>query len=264
MFGALLGRIRLHRVERFSIKGVEWIHKRRRLSATWLIPPGNLYLRLAGNPSIVLSRARWLAWERAVDVATGRHLLADSPENDSSGLWCRLVPGLSLQQLLADDAVALELKLEALGWSLVALRVLHACVADWGDGRRQTLSHGDATAGNVIVDLATRSACWIDFETRHRPRYSEVERRADDVRALIDSAVVYLPATCFPQLGETLAATLDDESLRTHLSERFRGTWRDFTVAQLAQAPLSWGTAMALRASLSEALDRNAGRVRLE
>jgi hypothetical protein len=247
--GRILGAIRLHRVERVWIEGAELIRKRRRLAAALIIPPGNVYLRMMGNPSIVLSRHRWLAWERAVDEGTGRQLLANV-ETDAHSLWCRRVAGIPLQQLLADDSVALEQKIEANRWSIIALRALHACTADWGDGRRQPISHGDATASNVIVDLPARIACWIDFETRHLPAIPELDRHADDLRALITSAALHLSAASDPRLTEVLVTAVGDKALLARFQERLRDDWSAPTVAQLAQAPLPWSRYQTLREAL--------------
>ena len=249
----MLGAMRLHHVEQVDRHGVEYIHKRRRLMAGLIIPPGNLYFRITGNPSEVLSRGRWLEWERSVDAATGRRWLA-SGETDRRGLWYRRAPGISLRQLLADDALTLEQKFEAIGWSMVALRGLHACSADWGDGLQQSLSHGDATSANVIVDLDARTADWIDFETRHLPGIPELDRQADDLRALLDSAAVHLPAACYPRLAEVLVDAVRDEALLAHLAERIAEGGRASTAAQLAQAPLAWSAAQALRTALAYAL----------
>ena len=253
MLGRFLGAIRLHRVERVCIEGVEYIRKQRRLAAALLIPLGNAYLRISGNPSVVLSRTRWFAWERAVDEAAGRRLLANV-ETDPRSLWCRRVPGVSLQQLLADDALALEQKFAAFDWSIATLRTLHACSADWGDGMHQSISHGDATSANVIVDLDAGAACWIDFETRHLPGIPELERHADDLRALIDSAALYLPAPYYPRLAEVLVDAVRDEALLARMAERIADDWRAPTVAQLAQTPLAWCAAQALRTALAHVL----------
>jgi hypothetical protein len=257
LLGVMLAKIRLHRIEFVSLDGVEAVRKWRSVFAHLIIPPGNLFLRMTGSPIIVLPLTRWLEWELAVETSTERNLFLDvsrNPTGRPTGLLCRRVRGISLRQVLADGESSLEQKFNAIRWSLASLRVLHQNFADWGQGIRQSISHGDATTNNVIVDLNNGSACWIDFDTRHQPILSEADRRADDLRALIYSAAVNLPASCFRELADILVASQFDEATVERFHQRLTKEWSYLTTAQLAQAPLGWSEATALRAELLRAL----------
>jgi hypothetical protein len=254
LLGILLSMIRLHRVEFVSIDGVEWVRKRRRCFAYLIIPPGNLFLKIIGSPMIVLPSARWLEWERAIETSTQRNLVSTDPIAKGTCLLCRRVPGISLRQVLADPDYSPEQKSDAIRWSLAALRLLHQSVVDWGRGIRQSISHGDATASNVIVDVDNRAACWIDFDTRHQPNVPEADRRTDDLRSLIYSSAVNLPASGFPELADILVAAKFDDAIVRRFRQRLTGEWSHLTAAQLAQAPLQWSAATALRAALLRAL----------
>jgi hypothetical protein len=254
LLALMLSMIRLHRVDFVSIDGVEFVRKRRRRFAHLIIPVGNLFLKISGSPIIVLPLTLWLEWEHAVEASTRRTLVSTDPFANGTGLWCRHVPGTSLRQLLAASDCSSNQKSDAIRWSLASLRMLHENVAHWGYGVRQSISHGDATANNVIVDVNKRTACWIDFDTRHQPHVSEADRRADDLRALIYSSAVYLPASRFPELADILIAAQFDDAIVRHFRQRLTNEWIDLTAAQLAQAPLRWSAATALRFALLQSL----------
>jgi hypothetical protein len=257
LLGMMLSMIRLHRIVFVSIDGVAVVRKRRRLFANLIISPGNLFLKMTGSPMIVLPQTRWFDWERAIEASTRRNLVLDAspvPTGKGKDLLCRSVPGISLRQVLADSSSSPEQKFNAIRWSLISLRLLHQNVADWGHGMHQSISHGDATTNNVIVDINNRSACWIDFDTRHQPRVSEADRRTDDLRSLIYSAAVDLPASSFPDLADILLAAQFDDGVIQHFRRRLTNEWSHLTTAQLAQAPLRWSRATALGTALVQAL----------
>jgi len=250
VFGVTLAAIRLHRVESVSRDGVEFVLKRRTLLSRVLIPAGNLFLKMTGSCVIVLPFVRWLEWELTVDAATRRNLATLEPTAKGMSLLCRRVPGKPLRQILVDDDYSLERKLKAIGWSLTALRDLQAITADWGEGVHQSMSHGDATINNVIVDVDRRTARWIDFDTRHLPHLPELDRHTDDIRCLISSAANCLPPTSYPDLADTLAASGFDAQVLRHFRRRLANEWIHPTIDQLAQAPLKWREALALREAL--------------
>lgn len=254
VFGVTLAAIRLHRVESLSRDGVEFVLKRRTLLSRVLIPAGNLFLKMTGSCVIVLPSVRWLEWELTVNAATRRNLVTLEPTAKGTALLCRRVPGTPLRQILVDRDCSLERKLKAIGWSLSSLHDLQAITADWGEGVHQSISHGDATIHNVIVDVDQRTACWIDFDTRHLPSLPELDRHTDDIRCLISSAANCLPLTSFPNLAETLAASQFDALVLSHFRRRVVNEWIHPTTDQLAQAPLKWGEALALREALLRSL----------
>lgn len=258
LFGLLLSKIHLHCVKFASTDGIDIVRKRRRFFAHVMIPPGNLFLKFIGSPICVLPTTEWLQWEQSIDEAMRQNMLIP-PSTDvgvvSRVLICRRLPGATLRQVLIDDNYSLEQKLDAIRWSLVALTGLHRIVADWGHELRQLISHGDATVNNVIIDVDHKTACWIDFDTRHRPGVSETNRFADDLRTLIYSAAVHLPVSDYPELARILMVTQIDDATIGSFRQKRNHEWIHLTSAQLAQAPLTWLSAVELRAALA-AIDR--------
>jgi hypothetical protein len=257
LLGRVLSMIRLHRLERLSIDGVDVVRKRRRCFAHLIIPLGNAFLKFNGSFIVALPTKHWLEWERAIENSTQRNLVLESPLESIAGnsnLYCRSVPGVSLRQLLSDPRCSQEQKSDAIRWSLAALHFLHQVDADWGQGIRQSISHGDATANNVIVDLNSCSACWIDFDTRHLPNVTEDDRRTDDLCSLIYSAAAHLPVSFFSQLADILIREETDTATLTRFRQRLTNEWVHLTTFQLAQAPLRWFDANIMRAALLKAL----------
>ena len=117
------------------------------------------------------------------------------------GIAVPLLPGESLNCVLSRTDVSLKRKLNCIALALCALLLLHKRPAVWPDGQTRRLSHGDATAENVYVDDLQQCACWFDFDMRHRPDIPEVQRHADDLRALIFSSAVHLAADQYAQLA---------------------------------------------------------------
>lgn len=256
--GRALSLVRLHRLQFLSLNGVDIVRKRRTWLAQWLIPPGNLFLKFSGSPVVALSTKHWLDWERAIDRATGQNRVfpADTlRQHCDRDLISRKVHGTSLHAVLSNPLHSLSQKREAIRLSLLALRTLHQCHADWGDGRHQSVSHGDATSQNVIVDLDRATACWIDFDTRHHPEIIESDRHADDLRALIASSAVDLPESAFPELAnlikEVLTVSEVVEQFRMHLVT----TGVDLTTFQFAQSPLPRSRLLSLQTAIQRAFN---------
>lgn len=251
LIARILRSVGLHHIQRITTSDGQFLQKTRTLLARLLIQPGNLFLYATGSDFFVLPTNVWLRWEQAIDDATGRQLIV----NRGNGLWSRIVVGRSLRDLLRDSSLADKQKLDAIVLSLVALHQLHQHEADWEDGLRQSISHGDATADNVIVDLDTGTACWIDFDTRHSHRLSELDRRADDLRCLIYSAAIEMPQSCWSDMARLLADSAFDTPTLKHLQKNLVKSGLYLNVAQLAQAPLPWEAAVQLRRTLVEVLD---------
>jgi hypothetical protein len=113
---------------------------------------------------------------------------------------------------------------------VVALAEIHA----------QGLTHGDAMAENVLIDLEAGAACWFDFETVHDSSRPIVWRRADDVRALLATCLV---RTAAEQYAETLTLIVDayaDDDVACVLARSFASVWRRPLTFHLAQAGLTF------------------------
>lgn len=235
----------LHRLEEIpSDSGIQ-IRKTRRRGTRGLIGLGNLYLRFHGVGVEVLADEEWLRWEQAIRLAASA--MPAQPEHipvsplvqiDGRGLISPHLPGKCLHLLLADRSLPVTDALHMLGLAVQSLRRLHQIQIDWGDGHPQPLSHGDATAENVIVDSAAGEAPWIDFDTRHQPRLNVNDRHADDVRALLVSAALHLPASAFPALVSQVVNSYPVPAVLNSLKDRWLRTIRNPDPYRLAQGPL--------------------------
>ncbi len=255
--GCSLAGCRLHRIRFVRVDGVEIVLKSRRLGSNVAIALGNLYLRWQRSDVIVLTDNAWLQWEFAVEAATQRGvILKTRPATHEKfrGLISRVCPGRSLRSVLTDPACSLDEQFAAMRWAMAALHQLHRHQADWGHGLRQSLSHGDATVNNVVINTQANTATWIDFDTRHHPQLSALDRHADDFRALVYSAASYLPQSCYPRLATEFIASQPDASLWHRFRRRLMTDWSKPSTFQLAQAPLTWAETTALSEALLQTL----------
>lgn len=250
--GRILACGRLHRIRYDRVTDAEIVLKSRRLGSRLAIAVGNLYLRWQRSEVVVLTDNAWLHWESAVEAATRHGVVFQtppSPHENFRGLISHLCPGRTLRSILTDPACSLDEKFAAIRWAMAALHQLHRHQADWSHGIRQSISHGDATVNNVLVDAKTHSATWIDFDTRHHPQLCKLDRHADDLRALIYSAAAHLPQSCFAPLAAEFVASSPTSTVH-RFRQRLTTDWRRLNTFQLAQAPLSWKDSLALSQAL--------------
>jgi tRNA A-37 threonylcarbamoyl transferase component Bud32 len=140
------------------------------------------------------------------------------------------LPGETLASLLEDPALAEPVRNRAIELAVVALAEFH----------RRGLTHGDAMAENVMVDLEGGVAHWFDFETIHQSSRPMAWRRADDVRALLVTCIL---RTAPARVAEILQFILDvyaDDGVAGVLVEDFASVLRRPLAFHLAQAPLSF------------------------
>jgi hypothetical protein len=143
------------------------------------------------------------------------------------------LPGKTLAALLEDRELDEQVRKRAIEWAAASLAGFH----------RRGLTHGDAMAENVLVDLEAGAARWFDFETVHDSSRPMVWRRADDVRALL---VTCLLRTAPGKRAEILRLILDvyavyaDEAVTRLLATSFTSVRRRSLAFHLAQAPLSF------------------------
>ena len=251
--GRILASGRLHRIRYDRVASIDIVLKSRRLGSRLAIAVGNLYLRWQRSDVVVLTDNEWLQWELAVEVATNHGVVFQTqspPHENFRGLISHVCPGRSLRSILTDPACSLDEKFAAIRWAIAELHQLHRHVAEWGNGVQQPLSHGDATVNNVIVNTTTRSATWIDFDTRHHPQLSELDRHADDFRALVYSAAALLPRSCYPRLATEFIAFQPEAAFLHRFRQRLTTDWHRPNTFQLAQAPLTWTETAALTDAL--------------
>ncbi len=238
---AVLARCHLHKIRYIDQDGHTAVVKSRRAYGHIAIQLGNFYLQLQKCGVEILRNGEWIRWEKAVqnamDVADCNQK-TELSSGDSHTFTRRHVPGSSLRDLLKEDRYPEQLKFAAIEWAVDSLCQLHRLHADWGSGVIQSVSHGDATINNVIVDLP--KATWIDFDMRHLPELPELDRHTDDVRALVFSAAVFLPDSSFPRLAEIVIAALTVRGLLERFRERLANEWMHPDTFQMAQAPLPW------------------------
>jgi tRNA A-37 threonylcarbamoyl transferase component Bud32 len=233
--GRWLARLRLHDVAVVSNGEGRFVIKRRRWwtgPTVWL---GNWLLR--GDRVRVLQLHDWREREQAMHHGVhGEGLRCDSGGN----LFLPCCPGRTLSDWLTDPTVSIESRLNFVRDSARSLAALHSLLDDV-TGR--SLSHGDATVRNVIVDANTSRATWIDFDTAHimasrAVPNDEAWRTTDDLRALICSAAVLWPVDSYAALVRALADGYGECEAMSRLAARVAESLRRPRLFHLAQAPL--------------------------
>jgi hypothetical protein len=241
--GAVMARCRLHDICYADRAGDVVVVKSRRPGSRIAIYVGNLFLKYQKCDAEILRTDEWIRWENEVRIPkneTDFASVAELSPGCGHSFTRRHLSGFSLRQVLKEGRYTDDLKFSAVEWAVDALCQLHRRSADWGRGMIQSVSHGDATVNNVIINFDSQDADWIDFDMRHLPSLSELDRRTDDLRALVFSAAVYLPDSQFPRLAETAISSINDRCLLIRFRERLAFDWWQFDTFQLAQAPLSW------------------------
>jgi hypothetical protein len=207
--GRALAKVRLHEFERRETAGTPLLAKRRKWFSPPLIAAGNLYLRWLGSGVLVLGDRRWKARERDVY----RRLYGLECGTDSRGwLISPEWPGDTVARYAGDTRHSPDDRLRALAEASRALQALHQVQIPCAGAGSLRLSHGDATLRNVNYDPATRRAYWFDFDTMHSPRASASFRLADDLRALLYSAVEVLADLPVPDLYEAIRGAYRDDA----------------------------------------------------
>lgn len=169
------------------------LRKYRFFYAPFLVRVGGPLVRILDTGVRVLRQRDWEQREREVY----RSLYGISIRVDADGtLVLPLLSGKTLATLLEDPELEEWLRKTAIERAVVALVRLH----------HLGLTHGDAMAENILVDLKAGVAHWFDFETIHDPSRPLAWRRADDVRALL---VTCLVRTAPEKRAETLQLILD-------------------------------------------------------
>jgi len=201
--------------------------------AACLIPPGNWYLTWLSTGVSILPTRRWLDWECRMHAELSP-LLA---QRAGRRLVLPRIAGESLADILSSPTPDPLHKDRAVRLAAAALVRTHRHHVLWPDGVTRPFSHGDATARNVLCDVAGGRATWIDFETLHDPRRTVAWRQADDLRALIWSAAESIGSGAYEAL---CTAILDSVSAAAVLHElaRVAASGRP-NVYHLAQGALS-------------------------
>ena len=224
--GWLLRSARYSKARIADENGERSVRKSRLFYASLLVWSSGPVVRILDTGVRVLPQREWEERERSIY----RTLYGTSIRVDGDGtLVLPCLPGETLATLLEDPRIDELARQTAIARAAAALAEFH------GLG----LTHGDAMAENVLVDLEAGVARWFDFETMHDARRPIAWRRADDVRALL---VTCLIRTVAERRAEILRLVLDvygDEGITSVLAASFTPIWRRPLAFHLAQAPLS-------------------------
>ena len=225
--GRMLRSARYSTVRIVHQDGQRLVRKHRRFYAPFLIWMSGLLVRVLDTGVQVLPQREWEQRERRIY----RSLYDTSIGVDAGGvLVLPYLAGHTLATLLEDPDLGESIRKRAMELATVGLVGFH----------RQGLTHADAMAENVLVDLEAGVAYWFDFETIHDASRPLAWRRADDVRALL---VTCLVRTSPEKLAETLQLILDvyeDLGVTRVLAASFTSVLRRPLAFHLAQAGLSF------------------------
>jgi hypothetical protein len=239
-------RTRPHREPRFKgyIRARSWY-------APCLILLGNWYLRWLSTGVKILPTRVWLDWECRLHTELSGLIAQRAGRRRLLLPW---IEGQPLAEILASRTQDPAHKDQAVRLAAAALIQAHQHHLLWPDGVSRPLSHGDATARNVLCDVAGGRAAWIDFETLHDPRRTAAWRHADDLRALVWSAA----ETVTPDAYEAIcAAVIDCVSDAAVLGELARvAAGEQPSVYHLAQGTLSPAQHRRLCSVLAAVADR--------
>jgi serine/threonine protein kinase len=223
--GRMLRSARYSKTRIVGNPGVREVRKRRSFYAPLLIWMGVPLGRVLDIGLRVLPQRAWEERERSIY----RSVYDASIRIDDDGtLVLPCLPGETLASVLEDSTLDESVRQRAIELAVVALAAFH----------RLGLTHGDAMAENVMVDLDHGAARWFDFETLHDPSRPLAWRRADDVRALV---MTCLARTVSERRAATLGFILDvyaDEGIAHVLATSFSWIWHRSLTFHLAQAAL--------------------------
>lgn len=224
-FGRLL-RSATYSKTRIAHEGGEaQVRKHRVFYAPLLVRLGGLLVRLLDTGVRILPQSEWEEREREVyRKLYGRPIQVDAE------LVLPHLGGRTLAALLEDKALGSSARQRAIELAVVALAAFHA----------RGLTHGDAMAENVMVDLDAGVARWFDFETVHDRSRPQDWRRSDDVRALLATCLVRTSEAKFADTLQLILTVYGDEAVTRLLSRSFTSVFRRPLPFHLGQADLSF------------------------
>lgn len=209
ILSGLIARVRINDVNRTVYCKRIYFRKSRYWFSPFVVRGANLALAVLGIRARFLPLGRWTHRERDVYRFFYNEDVFIGPDDS---VYVPARPGICLAEFLQDPLRSAREKETAVGAAAAALLRLHMNVLPHV-GRTDVLSHGDATALNVIYDPAVVSAQWIDFETAHADGVSVIDRHADDLQTFILSILTHS----------------EDE----HVEERLAAIFRHYTEGEI-------------------------------
>jgi hypothetical protein len=225
--GRLLRAARYSSVRVVSADGRLQVRKSRRFYAPLLVFLGGPLVRLLDTGVRVLPQREWHARERRVYwMTSGTPIRSDS----DGTLVLPWHPGKTLAALLEDSALGDSIRARAIARAAAALAEFH----------QTGLTHGDAMADNVLIDLEGGGVRWFDFETVHDPGRPLTWRRADDVRALLVTCAIRVRPEARAEVVQLILDTYGSDEITAVLVPQFTSAWHRPLAFHLGQARLSF------------------------
>jgi hypothetical protein len=187
----------------------------------WLSGP---LVRILGTGARVLPQHEWEDRERLIY----RRLHGAPIRVDGNGtLVLPYLAGETLAAVLQRPDHQPAIRKSAIELAVVALAELHA----------HGLTHADAMAENVMVDLAAGAAHWFDFENAHDSTRSMAWRRADDLRALLATCLLRSPPADLAEIAQLIVDVNGDDSVTALLLATFASALRSPLAFHHGNAP---------------------------
>ena len=202
--------------------------KRRRPYAPLLMLAGGALIRLLDTGVRVLAQREWEARE----LRLHRELRGTQVERQDGGLILPWLAGHTLAAMLERPDPPAQERTRSITLAVDALADLH----------ERGVTHGDAMAENVMVDLDAGAAHWFDFETEHEMRRDFEWRRADDLRALVATIALRTAPGDLAATVKLVASVYGDDRIVRIAAASFASVLRRSLPFHLGQAALSHST----------------------
>jgi len=202
----------------------------------------------------------WMSRPLVTMLGTGFHVLGQRDWHDRErdiyrrlyGLEVRTARNGTLVLPWFEDRTLAAILEDATADEAVRLKAIELAAAGLADLHRRGLTHADAMAENVFVDLDARVARWFDFETAHDPGRPVEWRRADDLRALLMTCVARTPPEKCREIVRCVLDAYADGAVARTLAAGFESATQRALPFHLAQATLSFHAFEQLRRLLRD------------
>jgi hypothetical protein len=203
------------------------VYKKRAFYAPLLVSLGAPLMEMLNTGVRVLPDRAWALREQQLYL----ELYGKSVGVNVDGtLLLPFLSGETLASLLESGNVDTLVRNHAIELAVAALRQLH----------ERGLTHGDAMADNVLVDLKGGVGRWFDFETIHDSDRTLTWRRTDDVRAIIMTILVRTDPEKFAEVLQRVLDVYRDPDISLRLHTYFASVFQRALIFHLGQAALSY------------------------